>query len=453
MKLALITWIFAVLTTIVTFWTPETNAAQINFTPSAFSSVEYNDNIFLTPDNETDDYITKVGIGLRGEVLWQKASVVLNYKPSYQWYKDTSDRDYWRHEASGDARFDFTRNTRMELRNTYLRTSDPSDESDFVDEDAPLDGRDVDRDLNRRGLDEYYQNVATARLEHRFGKRDNAYLGFRYSRLRDIDASATSNREENDIYTPSAGLAYWFRNQWGTELSGEYSHRDLKIDNNRDVYDGTGRLLYRFSRHFDGYLSYKHTYVDYDDETTDSNYTVYRPGVGVFYQFSENSHVRLGLGYYIQNTDSNDNPGVNDDDSQGFNVDSEIYKAWPFRRGNISLPATSGYRQDDTGSQDNGFNIYYQGRVNADYALLRRLTTDAYIGYRWDDYPDQQPSRTDKTLQAGVGLAYQPLPWLTSRLEYTLRDKHSDRNQDEYTENRVFFSITISPELPIRLLH
>jgi hypothetical protein len=437
---------------ILPFWIPETNAAQINFSPSAFSSVEYNDNIFLDPDNENSDYITRAGIGLRGEALWQKASVVLNYRPSYQWYKDESDRDYWRHEASGNARFDFTRNTRMDLRNTYLRTSNPSDESDFVDEDAPLDGRDVDRDLNRRGLNKYYKNVATASLSHQFGERDNVYLAGRYSRLRNVNAPNTSNREEHDIYTPSAGLAYWFTHQWGTELNGEYSRRELKIDNDRDVYDGTARLLYRFTRHFDGFLSYRHTYVDYDDETTDSNYTVYRPGVGVFYQFSENSHARVGLGYYIQDKDSSDNPNVDDDDSQGFNVDSEIFKAWPFRRGNISLLTMSGYQQDDSGSQDNGFNIYYEGRVDADYALLRRLTTDAYIGYRIDDYPDQQPSRTDKTLRAGVGLAYQPLPWLTSRLDYTLTDRRSDENNDEYTVNRVSFTITISPELPIRLL-
>jgi hypothetical protein len=249
-----------------------------------------------------------------------------------------------------------------------------------------------------------------------------------------------------------AGLAYWFTNQWGTELDGSYSNRNLKRDENRDVYDGTGRLLYRFTRHFDGFVGYRHLYVDYEDEDFNSNYHVYQPEIGVFYQFAENSYARVSLGYYKQDKNSNDNPNVDDSDNSGFIINSEAYKAWAFRRGQISILALSGYDQDDTGAEDLGLNVYYSGRVEADYALLRRLTADAFAGYRWDDYPDEEESRTDKTIIAGAGLTYQPLSWLTSRLEYTFRDRDSDIDDREYTENRVFLSITIAPDQPFRLL-
>lgn len=142
---------------------------------------------------------------------------------------------------------------------------------------------------------------------------------------------------------------------------------------------------------------------------------------------------------------------MDDSDSEGFILNSEAYRAWPFRRGQISILALSGYEQDDEGSDDNGLNIYYQGRIGADYALLRRLTADASFGFRWDDYPDQEESRTDITTTVGAGLNYQPLPWLTSRLEYTFRNRDSDSEEDEYTENRVFFSITIAPNQPFRV--
>ena len=36
-------------------------------------------------------------------------------------------------------------------------------------------------------------------------------------------------------------------------------------------------------------------------------------------------------------------------------------------------------------------------------------------------------------------------------LDYTFRDLSSDDDADEYTENRVIFSITLTPEQPYRL--
>lgn len=448
-------WIFSVILALGMGHALDSHAAQFNFTPSATVSEEWNDNIYLDPEDEESDFITTLGIGLQGEILWRTAGLQLNYAPSRSWYRDNGDQDFWRHEAFGNLWYDMSRNTRIEFRNTYLRTANPSDSSDLLDEDAPLRGRDVERDLNRQGgddeLDIYYNNVTTAQLTHQFGERDNVYIGYRYSVLRNINASPGNDNEEHDISEPSAGLAYWFTNQWGTELDGSFSNRNLDIDEDRDVYDGNARLLYRFSRHFDGFLAYRHTYVDYKDEIEETNYSVYQPEIGIFYQFEQNSYARIGLGYYIQNKDNNDNPGVDDSDSEGLILNSEAFKAWPFRRGQISILTLSGYEQDDGGAEDNGLNIYYQGRVDAEYALLRRLTADAFVGYRWDDYPDEEESRTDQTAIAGVGLNYQPLPWLTSRLEYNFRDRQSDIDEDEYTENRVFFSITIAPSQPFRL--
>ncbi len=431
---------------------PASNAAQVNFTPSITSSVEYNDNICLEPDDEKSDTIYSTGIGLQGEILWRKAGIQLNYTPSYFWYNDEDDQNYWRHLASGFGWYDITRNTRIEMRNTFLRTANPSDESDLITQDAPLSGQDITQDLNRQGLEKYYNNVTSARLSHQFGERDNVYIGYRYSVQRNINASPGNTNEEHDISEPSAGLAYWFTNQWGTELEGLFSNRNLEFDEDRDVYDGTGRLLYQFTRHLDGFLAYRHTYVDYKDEEFNTNYTVYQPEVGIFYQFEENSYARIGIGYFIQDKDSNDNPDVDDSGEQGFILNTEAYRAWPFRRGNFSILTLSGYDQDDGGSEDLGLNVYYQGRIDADYALMRRLTVDATLGYRWDDYPDLEEDRTDKTANVGVGLNYQPLPWLTSRLEYTFRDRDSDSDENEYTENRVFFSITIAPDQPFRLL-
>ena len=427
------------------------SAPQINATPSATVSGEYNDNIFLESEDEESDYITTVAVGLETEILWQTAGINLSYDGSRTYYQDNDDENFWRNLAAGDVWYNFTRNTRIEVRNTYLRTANPSDESNLRDQDAPLSGRDVERDRNRQGLEKYYRNVTSAQLSHQFGERDIVNLGYSYSVLRNINASPDNANEEHDISGPSAELAYWFTNQWGSELDGYFSNRNLEIDEDREVWEVTSRLLYAFSRHFDGFLAYRHMNVDYDDGITASDYTVYQPEIGIRYDFDANSYTQLGLGYFIQDRDRNDNPGVDDSDSQGFILNSETYKAWPFRRGSISILTLSGYEQDDGGAEDNGLNVYYEGRVDADYNLLRRLSADVFAGYRWDDYPDEERSRTDETVVAGAGLNYQPWTWLTSRLEYTFLDRSSDSDEDEYTENRVFLTITIAPEQPFRL--
>jgi hypothetical protein len=296
--------------------------------------------------------------------------------------------------------------------------------------------------------------VATANFSHQYGERDSVYAGFEYRRLRQVENTARggddNDNNENDIYTPSAGIEYWFTPQWGFSLDGEYSRRDLKNDDDRKVVDGDFSLIRNFTRHLDGFIAYNHTYVTYDDEDENSDYQVYRPSLGIRWQLERNAYVRLGVGYYWQDVDNSDNPDVDDSNESGFLLDSEIFRRWDWQRASIDLRGLSGYRQDDTGAEDNGFNIYYDGRLSGQYDFLRRLRGNAFVGYRWSDFPDQENARTDKTLQAGAGIEWQPLEWMFWNLDYEIRDRESNRSEDEYTVNRVILSLTITPSLPLR---
>ncbi len=429
-------------------------AAQFNFYPSAKGSAEYNDNIFLDDEDETSDMIYTTGIGLRQEVLWQTAGAILNYEPSYSWYRDEGDLDEWRHLVEAQIYKDYSKRTRLNLRNTYLRTTRPADRSDERDPDNPREGRQIEADTNRRGRETFYTNVATAKLDHQFGERDSIYGGFEYRRLRQVESTTQdgddNNSNENDIYSPSAGLEYWFTPQWGFSLDGKYSRRDLKDNNDRNIVDGTFRFLRKFTRHLDGFIEYDHSYVTYDDEDQNADYQVYRPSLGIRWQLERNAYVRLGAGYYFQDVDDSDNPDVDSSNESGFLLDSEVFRRWDWRRANIDLRTLSGYRQDDTGAEDNGFNIFYDARLSGTYAFFRRLRGEAFVNYRWSDFPDQENARTDKTLTTGAGLRWSPLKWMFWNLNYELRDRESNNSEDEYTENRVILRLTITPELPFR---
>ena len=148
-------------------WVLSTQAApQFNFYPSATGSAEFNDNINLDDKDESTDMIYTTGLGLRQEVLWQTAGAFLDYAPSYSWYRDDGDLDEWRHLVEASIYKNFTRRTRLNFRNTYLRTTRPSDESDERNADNPRDGRQIEADTNRRGRETYYTNVATVNFNH-----------------------------------------------------------------------------------------------------------------------------------------------------------------------------------------------------------------------------------------------------------------------------------------------
>lgn len=441
---------FATLVVLALLITPCAHSAQLNFTPAFIVTEEYNDNIFLTPDDEDDDFITRVSLGGTLELLGRTSGAELTYFPAYEWYDDFSDNDGWTHDALGRTYYNFAANTSIELRDAFKFTRDnaASDIEGAVSDD-PLLPPDIQPDRLRRNRDEYYINVATATLDHRFGSEDTVYSSFSYRIFRGQDyGDRPDDIDDYDIWEPSIGGAYWFSNLWGAEADLLYSHRDYEEDTDREEWTGRFRLNRRLTRHLDIYAQYEHTTLDYDSspDPNDVDYDLYKPTVGFNYQLDQNTRIEIGGGWYFQDRDR----GGNED---GFVLESLADKIWPFRQGLIGVTLLSGTDIDDEGSEDLGFNVYYEGRLRGEYAFTPRFSCNATAGYRWDDYPDEEPDeRTDKTMFGTVGLEYQALRWMFLNLDYTFRDLDSDEDRDEYTENRVLFSITLTPDRPYRLM-
>jgi hypothetical protein len=434
--------LFATVVILVLALAPCAYSAQLNFTPVMTVSEEYNDNIFLAPDNEEDDFITRVSLGGTLELLGRTAGAELTYLPSYEWYNDFDDFDGWTHDLLARTWYNFTANTSVELRNAFIRTRGSLEDAGFTGatSDDPLVPPDISPDPLRRGLGEYYENATALRVDHQFGAEDTVYAEFAYRLRRDVDEGL----DENDIWEPSIGGTYWFTNFWGMESDFYYSNRDYESEDDREEWFGRFRLNRRMTRHLNVYTEYAHTVLNYT-EGDSIDYEVYEPTVGFDYQLDENTRIDIGVGWYFQNLDEGD-------DEDGFLLTALADKVWPFRRGLVGLTLLAGTDIDDEGVEDLGFNQYYEAIARTEYAFTPRFSGIATAGYRWSDYPDEEPSRTDKTISATAGLEYQALRWMVLNLDYTFRDLSSDEDLDEYTENRVIFSITLTPDQPFRLM-
>jgi hypothetical protein len=413
-----------------------------HFTPSVSVEEEYNDNIFLAPDGplKVDDWITRTRIGLNAELLGRTRGLELTYNPWYEWYNDYDELNGWNHDALARIWNDFTPNTRLELTNSYLETRDPLGRGISTDPADPLVPPTIDTDQSRRGRPKYRRNATTIRLDHQFGAEDTVYAGYEYSILRGLESP--NFEDDNDIWQPSVGGTYWFTNLWGIESDLYYSNRDYDVADDREEWGGRLRLNRRIDRHLNIYAQYNHTIVDYT-EGLSSDYDVYLPSVGFNYQLDQNTRIDIAPGWYFVNYDS---PLLDNDDS--FIINATADKVWPFRQGLFGITLLSGYYIDDAGTEDLGLDVYYEARARTEFSFTPRFSATATLGYRYDDYPNAAVGETEdrQTLTGTAGLEYQALRWLFLNLDYSYRDRSSTFDINEYTENRVIFSITLTPD-------
>lgn len=422
----------------------QANAAQLLFTPELNLSEQYSDNIYLTPDNEEEDYISAAGLNLTLQALGRTAGLELNLNPSYNAFANHSELNYWRYNGRLHLWDDPARNTRLELTSDYLETENPRDQStDYTPED-PSAGPGISQDLNRRGFNRYRASASTASLSHQFGARDRLRVAVRYDFREDLDTITGQPVNDYTNWQPSLETEYWLAQRFGISFDGYSSSRDYVDRNDRQEYFGNIRLLYALRESLTAFVGYSHSVLDYDQET-DDDYQIYQPSIGLTYHFQETARITLGAGYYIQDFD----PG--DENEEGWNVNSEIYKRWNFRSSHIILTGASGYQIADRGTQDLGLDVYYQARLEMGHNFTSRLSGNIFGSFRQDDYPNDEPDRTDQTVNAGSSLSYQALRWMFFNLAYNYTDVVSDLDTEEYTENSVILTITLRPATPIRL--
>jgi len=424
---------------------------QYTFHPRVSATQEYTDNVFLSSDNEEDDFITIVSAGFTAAAFGKTGGLEVSYDPAYSKYNDFDENDSWRHAASLHGWSDLGKRTRFDVRNSFLRTEDPLDEEDILglrDGDVVQEGDTTIR-KNRRT---YYRNTAEARLTHQFGKDDSFYAGFVYGLLRNND----SQEEDNDHYSPSLGLNYWFGPKFGFQSNATYTKANFDQDSafigngtdDFDNYAGMIRFIGRTGERFSVFAQHNQIYRDFDGD--DNDYMLYAPSAGFTYAVEKGLNLRLGAGYFYQDVD-------NDEDEQGLFGNSQIDKIWAFQRGSIGLTALAGLDQNNFGAENVGLERFAGLQGSARYEFARTLSGDLNGSYRYSDVVGtaDQNSNDDTgekvhRYRAGAGLTFEPLKWMAMRLGYNFNKINSENDADEYDEHRGLFTITLTPDKPYR---
>jgi len=416
------------LTTSITF------GFQATFIPRISVSEEYTDNLFLTDSNKEHEYITTISPGFTAQILGKNSGAEISYDPEYAVYNEYDEYDGWRHSVELSGWSELSKNTRLEVSDSYLYTEDPIIDSDI----AALRAEDPDVLIDstiRRNRQTYYTNTAGINLIHQFGRADSFNLGFVYSFLENDDPIY----EDNERYNPYVGLTYWFAPEWGMNMRGSYTKGEFDDSDDLDEWYGSARLIKRFSRYLEGFVQYAHTVVEYGGNSED--FQIYNPSAGFNYTISDDTSFSLEMGYSFLNRDE-------EDDESFISAIGNLTKT--FRRGSINIIGSAGYEGAYFGAETLGVTEFYELGGSVTYQLTRHLSGNVFGSYRNNEYIEETPEREDKITRAGLGLSMQALEWMLLSLDYAYRTVDSTLDIEEYDENRVLFRITLSPPRPFR---
>jgi len=443
--------------------------------PTLTISEEYSDNYLKTSTNKQEEYITTYGLGFSIGFLDKMSEIYFAYNPQYRDYKNLENRDGLVHNASLDGKFNPTQFTNINANLAYTSNTDNNagetwqniasiSGSTQISKNTALNySESYSRNFNQQERTGAYRehdvNQTSAGITHQFGENDRIGTNFLYS----FDKSPTSDADEHKKYSPSAFVTYWLTPLNGLDSNLAYENTDFDTSTNDiQTYSGHLRYLRKFSKQFDGYLKYRHSYSERDT----GNHTIYHPSVGFDWEVTRDSGISLGIGALFQEWDN-----TNEDSIDPF-LEMDAYKIFNFsRRGSLSITASSGYSESggssesiaNTGSTGTslssteaaslGFRTYYQAGAQLNYQLQKQLSSNVFGSYRLNDYQEAAVDRKDTTMTIGCGLSWLPLRWLQLKLTYTYTDFDTDAaaQRGDYKENRAFLSVSFIPEQPVRM--
>ena len=439
------------------FFCPSSFSRTITqMTPTLTITEEYSDNYLKTENNKQEEYITSYGLGFSVGFLNKKNKIYLAYNPEYKDYKNLDDRDRFEHKASLDGEFNPSKHTSISAHLAYAGHNDKLAGTSWQNT-ASLSGtsqlfkntdfnfsqsysNSFDQQERTGDYKEHDVNKTSAGISRQFGKKDRMGLNFLY----DFDNYKNSDADEYTKYSPSGFITYWLTPLNGLDLNLAYEKTNFDNSyNDIDTYSGYIRYLRKFSKHFNGYLKYRHSYSDRDS----GDHHIFHPSAGFDWEVTRDSGISLGLGVLFHNWDNN-----NDDSTDPF-IDINAYKIFNFsRRGSLSVTGSSGYSESGDQAASLGYTTYYKTGFQLTYQLQKRLSSNLFGSYKLNEFHESAVNRKDNTINLGGGLSWLPLKWLRFNLSYSYTDFNTDTSQrGDYAENKATFSISFIPTRPVRL--
>lgn len=430
---------------------PAAHGQRLTLTPSLSIGERYDDNIFQTRTNTTDDFITILSPGIRVQYLSTEPTpetrLDFDYRADVEWFADNSSQDQVAHRASLTFASQLAPSLTVHVRDLFLVTDEPFDRDERLGDPTGL------RPRSLQGRARTLRNQAKGTLDVRLGGR--TALGMLFESL--IDDVDIPEELDEFRYTVGAELGY-------------------VVNVARD-----SRVLVAYQVTF-------HTFRDNGvvlPGNSDAPFQAHTVSTGWRHELTPTLAVNAALGYSFTNSDEPQNDGhkavvANVGLIKTFNIGQA---SLGYARKFISGEGTGGVVLADTVSAGVAINltgkltarldtnvswfdfqsatvraldrVFWSVRPNVTYQILRPWSVTAGYAYELTDFTDDRPgiavaNRADHRLLMSTQFALRE--WLLLGLSYRYSSRLAEGNSaavraEEFSRNQVMLTLTASPDL------
>jgi len=371
---------------------------------------KYDDNIFLTRDNEEDDWITTVSPGFVIEPRLNKHKFTCDYRADLRFFADHDDENSYNHSSYADLELDFNK-FRFNLSNMFRHFSDRDSLSrEDINKSATTEDFYYSYGRDRLGTDDISriprtQDYATAILTLPYNKLDLAFRG-------------------------SYGIEkYHSSNAIGSFKGQSLTYKDLE----RDEYEGEVEVALKLWPKTALLFSGIYGEVDHDTgKKGDSSY--FDLLVGLRGEPTAKCAVEAKIGYRDQDYKDYDD----DFESLVFNGSlMQIFTPRDVLRINF-LRTTN-----DTTYKENAYYKVTYIIVGFVHGFTDRFFGNLDFTYENDRYPSatteagKTAKRKDDFWSAGIGFSYKMVKWFVFDVQYEFRTRDCNFPTLDYENNRV----------------
>jgi hypothetical protein len=359
--------------------------------PSLELSIEYDDNILLTPTDEIDDFIFHIMPGIVIELPSRKYAIRLGYQADVLRYAENTDLDTIHHAMLADARVNLNFGLGLRLTNRFLITDD------FSGFPVP--------ELTQRA--ERWENTLDAGMDYTVRERYTLDVGYRWFMV-DYKDDPELNQFDRDDHTIAGTLFYRLFSK--TSVLGEVDYNMVRYDIPAVAADRDSDA-WRFKLGIKGDITAKTTLLvkigwewrDYENRFREDWNGLIAEG-NIIWKYREPSEVRIFGG-----------------------------------RANVE-------------SLFEGTNYYVStyGGAEVRHFLSERLVLRVRGLGGVNEYPEDvlegasSADRTDWFFEAGAALKYQMRRWVAFELAYNFLNLNSNFSEFDYTDNRIKASVLFS---------
>jgi Putative beta-barrel porin 2 len=397
----------------------QSGAVEPGFHPYISVQEEYNDNINLTSANKKDDYITTVKPGLKYTNMDKVSGVDFDYNLGLVYYGKETDNNYVSHNGSLNAKYLTKEHFNFYLKESFIRSDEQREREYFTttEENKYVLSTRAERSI-------YWRNVVAPTIEYQFGPDNRVGINYRNNIYR--TESTVGQDSQEDYINPF--FDYWFNQKNGLHLEYGYTMGAFKLSPDMTGHRANGRYTNRISPKSSIFAEYTFSQRNFDPPSID--YDIHEPSVGITYAFSPTFNASAQVGYFWKE------PEI------GNKTDGPSYKASIANldvRTTYILSLQGGYTEDFFTSENLGFNRYHRLTGSITHFLEKRTSVGVAGNVERAEF-DQD--RKDWTWGVDGTLSHTPLKWLTLALEISHRERNSNVDANDYTENRGIIRIT-----------